>query len=59
MKIDAEIYGIIPKAKMDAFENAPPTNASRRPSMPPLELFSRLVSLLGSRPGSTMCDPNL
>jgi hypothetical protein len=32
--MDAEIYGIIPKAKMDALENAPPENIFKRPSTP-------------------------
>jgi hypothetical protein len=32
--IEAEIYGIIPKAKIDAWENAPPENISIKPSKP-------------------------
>ncbi len=51
IKIDAEMYGVIPNANMEALEKAPPTNASKSPSIPPCALFVRLVSLFGSMPG--------
>ena len=43
--------------KMDAFEKAPPTKASSKPSIPDLVELLRLVSWLGSIPGRTMCEP--
>ena len=33
--IEAEMYGMIPSAKIDECENAPPENMSRRPKTPP------------------------
>jgi hypothetical protein len=50
---------MIPSAKIEALEKAPPTNASNNPSIPLLALLLRLLNLLGSIPGSTMNDPNL
>ena len=52
------MYGIIPKAKIEAFEKAPPTKASSRPNMPPFELLLKLASLLGSIPGKTIKEPS-
>ena len=51
------MYGIIPNAKIDALEKAPPTNASNRPNIPPFELLLRFASLLGSIPGKTIKEP--
>ena len=48
---------MIPNAKMDAFEKAPPTKVSSKPSMPDLELSARLDNLLGSIPGKTIKEP--
>lgn len=48
----------MPNAKMEAFEKAPPTKASSRPNMPPLELLLKLASLLGSIPGKTIKEPS-
>ena len=53
IKIDAEIYGITPNAKIDACENAPPANVSKRPSKPLLVLVES-VSLFGFIPGKTI-----
>ena len=50
---------MIPSAKMDALENAPPTKASNNPRTPLLALSERLLNLLGSIPGKTINEPNL
>jgi len=42
---------------MEAFEKAPPTNASKSPSIPLLAFAVKLPNLLGSIPGSTMYEP--
>src|SRR5688572_26750658 len=57
MKIEAEIYGMIPNARMDACEKAPPANASSNPNMPLLADWLNSSSLFGSIPGNTMCAP--
>ena len=51
------MYGIIPKANIEAFENAPPTKASNNPSIPFLVLSLKWASLLGSIPGKTIKEP--
>jgi hypothetical protein len=51
MIIDAEMYGIIPRAKMDARLNEPPRNVLIKSKIPPLEPVS---SELGSMPGRTI-----
>lgn len=50
---------MIPNAKMEAFEKAPPTKASNRPRTPLLALSDKLLNLLGSIPGKTIKDPIL
>ena len=45
---------MIPNAKMEAFEKAPPTKASNNPRTPLLAELLKLLNLLGSIPGSTM-----
>src|SRR5437763_12355835 len=57
MKMDADIYGIMPNAKMEACKNAPPENVSIRPSMPFLEPDICWLSLEASIPGSTIKVP--
>ena len=57
IKIDAEIYGMIPNAKIDAFEKAPPTNVSSKPSIPFSVLDASAANLFGSIPGKTMKEP--
>jgi hypothetical protein len=47
---------MIPKAKMEALLNAPPEKASIKPRIPVL-FWSPAVILVGSIPGSTMCEP--
>lgn len=48
---------MIPNAKIDAFEKAPPTKASSKPSIPVEVLAVKLANLLGSIPGKTMNEP--
>ncbi len=55
INIEAEIYGIIPKAKMDALENEPPANVSKSPNRPFFALSRS--NLLGSIPGRETCEP--
>ena len=50
---------MIPNAKMEAFEKAPPTKAFSKPSIPPWVLAERLSNLFGSIPGNTINDPSL
>src|SRR5678810_541541 len=57
MKIDAEMYGMIPNAKMDACENAPPANVSIKPRIPFLEFDICCAMLSGLIPGKTICAP--
>ena len=54
MTIDAEIYGIIPRPKIEALLNAPPKNVSSNPKNPPTDL----TNLSGSIPGNTINEPN-
>lgn len=54
------MYGMIPKARIEACENAPPANVSKRPNKPFLPEFDLALSnKVGSIPGKTMCVPNL
>ena len=58
MKIDAEIYGMIPNAKIEAWEKAPPANVSIRPRIPLLDVLDILRDKAsGSIPGKTICVP--
>ena len=54
MTIEAEIYGMIPKPKIDALLNAPPKKVSKSPKNPPTDP----CSFDGSIPGITMKEPN-
>ena len=49
--IEAEIYGIIPKAHMDAWENAPPENIFNKPNNPSEVWSWSLCNSEGSIPG--------
>jgi hypothetical protein len=57
--IDAEMYGIIPNAKIEAFENAPPENILSSPINPELPCCCKFDNIPGSTPGNTINDPNL
>jgi hypothetical protein len=54
--IDAEMYGMIPNAKMDALLNEPPRNVFNKSKIPPC---APAPNKLASMPGSTMNEPNL
>ena len=55
MKIEADMYGIIPKAKMEACEKAPPANVSNNPSKPFFEALACAEERrFGFNPGNTM-----
>lgn len=56
--MDAEIYGMIPNAKIDALAKAPPENISRSANNPPLVCSCKAVNALGSTPGITTYVPN-
>ena len=51
------MYGMIPNAKIDAWENAPPANVSIRPRIPPFEFSIAPPMVSGLIPGNTMCAP--
>jgi hypothetical protein len=55
--IEAEMYGIIPSANIDALLNAPPKNVLRYPKIPLVFLLGS--SKFGSMPGNTIKDPSL
>ena len=57
--MDAEMYGITPRAKMEALPNAPPENMFRRPTRPSEVLCWKRASIEGSMPGRTTKHPNL
>jgi hypothetical protein len=57
MIIEAEIYGMIPSAKIDPREKAPPTNALRRPRIPiPCVLANSSDNICESIPGNIIKD---
>ena len=52
--MDADMYGIIPKAKIEAFAKAPPVKALRIPKRPPpSDLEERSDNASESTPGRT------
>ena len=53
MIIDAEMYGIIPKAKMEARENAPPVNILNRSAIPPPPAEEEEAKISELTPGNT------
>lgn len=53
--MEADIYGMIPKPKMEALLNAPPRKVSIKPKIP----SGAAPNLEGSTPGRTMKEPNL
>src|SRR5688572_2783120 len=55
--IDAEMYGMIPRANTDRRLNAPPEKRSRKPKTPELTALKNSESATGSTPGVGMCDP--
>jgi hypothetical protein len=59
MMIDAEMYGMIPSAKIVNRDNAPPENMLNIPRMPPLFWLNKVSNWTGSIPGTGMCAPIL
>ena len=57
MMIDAEIYGMIPSAKMVKRDSAPPENMLNMPRMPPCCDLNSCASTFGSIPGTGICAP--
>lgn len=59
MMIDAEIYGITPRAKIDILDREPPENMLNMSRMLPLCCSKRKLITAGSIPGRVMKLPNL
>ncbi len=57
MMIEAEMYGMIPSAKIVKRRSAPPENMLNMSRMPPLFCVKSLASSFGSMPGTGMCAP--
>tara|TARA_B100002019_G_scaffold107680_1_gene92505 strand:+ start:1092 stop:1376 length:285 start_codon:yes stop_codon:yes gene_type:complete len=57
--IDAEIYGITPRAKIDILDKEPPENILNMSRMLPLCCSKRKLITAGSMPGRVMKLPNL
>jgi hypothetical protein len=57
MMIDAEMYGMMPRAKMVKRDSAPPENMLNMPRIPPCWPEKRSASTTGSIPGTGMCAP--
>jgi hypothetical protein len=57
MMIDAEIYGMIPSAKIVNRDKAPPENMLNMPRMPPCCLLKSSARTCESIPGTGMCAP--
>ena len=59
MIIDADMYGIIPNAKIEALEKAPPEKRFKRSPKPPPPLTEALSKALLSTPGIMIKEPIL
>ncbi|CFN76999.1 Uncharacterised protein [Bordetella pertussis] len=57
MMMDAEMYGMIPRAKMEKRDSAPPENMLNRPRIPPSCWRNRSASASGLMPGTGMWVP--
>ena len=57
MMIDAEMYGMIPSAKIEKRDSAPPENMLNRPRMPPCCERKSSSSTDALMPGTGMCVP--
>src|SRR5688500_17786712 len=55
--IDAEMYGMMPRAKIERRLRAPPEKRSRKPNTPPPIALKNSDRATGSMPGVGMCDP--
>jgi hypothetical protein len=56
--IDAEMYGIIPRARMDIRSNAPPENMLNKPRIVPWFALKRFSSAALLMPGTGICAPS-
>jgi hypothetical protein len=57
MMIDAEMYGMIPSAKIEKRDSAPPENTFSNPRMPPCCPRNSSSSTDALIPGTGMCVP--
>ncbi len=57
MMIDAEMYGMIPSAKIEKRDSAPPEKTFSRPRMPPCWPRNSSSSTDALMPGTGMCVP--
>jgi len=58
MKIEAEMYGMMPRAKTVDRERFPPTNRSYSPrSPPPWFCWKNAIIAFTSTPGTVTCEP--
>ena len=55
--IDAEMYGMIPSARIEKRCSAPPENTLKRPRMPPCCDLNSSSSTDALMPGTGMCVP--
>ena len=56
--MEAEMYGMIPRAKTDNRRSAPPEKMSRKPKSEPADDLKKALIAAGSTPGVGMCDPS-
>ena len=57
MMIDAEMYGMIPSARIEKRDSAPPENTLNSPRMPPCCERNSSSRMLALMPGTGMCVP--
>ena len=57
MMIEAEMYGMMPSAKIVKRDSAPPENMLNMSRMPPRFCWKSFASSFGSMPGTGMCAP--
>ncbi len=57
MMMDAEMYGMMPSAKIEKRDSAPPENTLKSPRIPPCCDLNRSSSTDALMPGTGMCVP--
>ena len=57
MMIEAEMYGMMPSAKIEKRDSAPPENTLNRPRMPPCCDLNSSSSTWPLMPGTGICVP--
>ena len=55
--IEAEMYGMIPRANTETFRRPPPENMSNRPNRVPATLSKKWARAPPSTPGTGICTP--